>query len=446
MPTHAPDLLPTPPGGRGLPVLGETLEFIGGFTKFLESRRNRYGPIFVASLFGKPTVFMRGAEANRWIYAGEGKYLENEWTPAIAKLFATGSTAMLSGAEHKARRKLLAPHFRRTRMEDCIPAMVDITGTHLAQWATDAEHGPLTILPRMRALSLEIVANYVLGDISELGVSLAEFSREFNTWVAGMFVPFALAIPGGKFARALAARKRMLALLGELVGRRAAEQRRGPDLLSVMLDARDDHGEPLPHPVLVDELLQLLFAGNDTTVTASVNLMYHLCVHPEAAIRTQIEQDGLDDRGFCLTSIQAMTYLEAVIKESMRVVPFGGGFRVMLEERNFAGFRIPKGWRIAVGPHAVHFEDDYYRDPQRFDPQRWLDPHARPPFAYIPFGGGPRTCLGMHFALLQMHVVLALLLREYEWDLVPGQDLRFNELPLPNLRSGLIVDLRRRAR
>src|SRR5690606_41138126 len=110
----------------------------------------------------------------------------------------------------------------------------------------------------------------------------------------------------------------------------------------------------------------------------------------------------------------------------------------------YGGYRIPKGYRVAIGPRSVHFEDEYYPDPERFDPQRWLGADERPPFSYIPFGGGPRTCLGMHFALLQMHIVLASLLREFTWELLPEQDLRFTEVPMPNLRSGLIVDLRAR--
>jgi retinoid hydroxylase len=139
-----------------------------------------------------------------------------------------------------------------------------------------------------------------------------------------------------------------------------------------------------------------------------------------------------------------MTYLEAVITESMRVIPpIGGSFRVMIEDAEFGGFRIPRGWRVAIGPRSVHFDPELYPEPERFDPQRWLK-GERPPFTYIPFGGGPRTCLGMHFALLQMHIVLALLLREFVWELAADQDLSFTELPLPLPRSGLIVNLERR--
>lgn len=440
--------LPTPPGARGLPLLGETLDFIRAPNDFAKVRRDQYGPIFVTHLFGKPTVFMYGAEANRWIYAGEGKYLENEWLPAIRKLLGQDSLSLISGEEHKQRRKLLAPYFKRTSMGDCIPGMLAVAQKHLRRWATDAELGPLTVVPRMRSLAFEIAAVYVLGDVGDLGVGLDEFSREFNTWTAGMFAPVPVAIPGSKFARAMAARQRMFTILDDLVMRRDAGSRRGPDVLSVLLEIRDEAGEVLPRDTIVDELQLLLFAGHDTTVTATANAIYHLALHPEAAARARAEQDDLASASptgrFTLDQIRSMTYLEAVITESMRVIPpIGGSFRVMLEDAEFGGFRIPKGWRIAIGPRSVHFDPELYPEPERFDPQRWLA-GERPPFTYIPFGGGPRTCLGMHFALLQMHIVLALLLREFVWELAPDQDLSFTELPLPLPRSGLIVNLERR--
>lgn len=454
MQDHAPDThgprdasqpLPTPPGGRGLPLLGETLDFIRGPEGFMKTRRSKHGPIFVSPLFGKPTVFMRGPEANRWIYAGEGKYLENEWLPAIRKLLGATSLSLLGGEEHKARRKLLAPHFKRTGMGECIPAMLNVARKHLGRWATDAELGPITILPRMRSLAFEIAATYVLGDVGELGVPLDEFSREFNTWTAGMFSPVPLKIPGGSFAKAMVARKRMFTVLDDLVMRRDAENRRGPDVLSTLLEVRDERGEVLPRDTIVDELQLLLFAGHDTTVAGSSNVLYHLCMHPEVVSKAQAEQDGLEDRRFTLESVRAMSYLEAVIKESMRLIPpVGGAFRVMLEDAEFGGFRIPKGWRVAVGPRSVHFEEEFYPEAERFNPERWLGEGEQLPFTYIPFGGGPRTCLGMHFAMLEMQVVLAMLLREYEWDLVPGQDLSFKQIPLPVPRSGLLVELRQR--
>jgi cytochrome P450 len=437
--------LPTPPGAPGLPIIGDSFEFIRSPGAFVEARRAKYGPIFFADMLGKKTVFTTGAEANAWIYAGEGKYLENEWSPAVLALLGKDCLSLINGERHKQRRKLLAPHFRRVGMEACIPGLLTVARKHLRRWQTDAELGPVAMVPRIRAAAFEIAANYLLGDIGELGLSLDEFSRDFELLVSGMFVPVALALPGSKFAAAKAARERLMTALDDLVMRRDADSRRAPNVLSTLLDVQDEDGELLDRDTIVDELLLFLFAGHDTTVTSTSNVLYHLSQHPQVAARARAEQAALADARFTLESIRAMTYLDAVIKESMRLIPpIGGSFRVMTREAELEGYRIPAGWRIAVGPRSVHFDARYYPDPQRFEPDRWLSEDQRPPFSYIPFGGGPRACIGQHFALLEMHVMLALLLREFEWTLVPGQDLSFTEIPTPLPRGGLIFNLRRR--
>jgi cytochrome P450 len=437
--------LPTPPGTRGLPGLGGSFEFIRSPSAFVEARRSKYGPIFVAHMLGKNTVFTTGARANAWIYAGEGKYLENEWSPAVLALLGKDCLSLINGERHKQRRKLLAPHFRPAGMEACIPALQAVVRKHLRRWQTDAELGPVAMVPRIRAAAFEIAVNYLLGDVSELGLPLDELSRDFDLLVAGLFVPIALALPGSKFAAAKAARARLMTAIDDLVMRRDASSRRTPDMLSTLLDVQDERGEFLDRNTIVDELLLFLFAGHDTTVTSTSNVLYHLAQYPEVAARARAEQAALVDARFSLESIRAMSYLDAVIKESMRLIPpIGGSFRVMTREAELEGYRIPAGWRIAVGPRSVHFDAHYYPEPQRFDPDRWLSEKQRPTFSYIPFGGGPRVCIGQHFAQLEMHVLLALLLREFEWDLVPGQDLSFTEIPTPLPRGGLIVDLRRR--
>jgi cytochrome P450 len=440
--------LPSPPGARGLPIIGDSFEFIRSPSAFVEGRRAKYGPIFFADMLGKKTVFTTGAEANAWIYAGEGKYLENEWSPAVLALLGKDCLSLINGERHKQRRKLLAPHFRRVGMEACIPGLQTVARKHLRRWQTDAELGPVAMVPRIRAAAFEIAANYLLGDIGELGVPLDEFSRDFELLVSGMFVPVALALPGTKFAAAKAARQRLMTALDDLVMRRDADSRRAPNVLSTLLDVQDEHGERLDRDTIVDELLLFLFAGHDTTVTSTSNVLYHLSQHPQVAARARAEQAALGDARFTLESIRAMTYLDAVIKESMRLIPpnslIMGSFRVMTRDAELEGYHIPAGWRIAVGPRSVHFDARYYPDPQRFDPDRWLAEDQRPPFSYIPFGGGPRACIGQHFAQLEMHVMLALLLRELEWTLVPGQDLSFTEIPTPLPRGGLICNLRRR--
>lgn len=447
VPGQLGERLPAPPGSHGLPLLGETLEFLRSPHQFADTRIARFGKVYQSHILGKPTVFLIGAQANHWIFAGEGRYLENEWSPAVRKLLGASCLSLISGDAHKQRRKLLAPHFKRTSMAGAVAPMVAIAQAHLDRWARDAERGTLAVVPRMRAMVFEIAAVYLLGDTDDLGVGLEEFSRDFDTWVGGLFVAVPLALPFTRFGRAMQARRRLFGVLERLVAKREAEQRDDASVLSTLLRVRDEQGQPLPRATVVDEIQLLLFAGHDTTVTSTTNIIYHLAVHPDVQARARAEQDAMVDREYTLESLRAMPWLEAVIKESMRLIPpIGGAFRVMTEDAEYGGFCIPKGHRIAIGPRAAHREAEHWPDPDRFDPERFIrEADDRPPFAWIPFGGGPRICLGQHFAMLEMHVVLAMLLRDFEWSLTPGQDQSFVLIPLPRQRSGTLIELKRRA-
>src|SRR5881392_611638 len=121
-----PSRLPMPPGSRGLPIVGDSFAFMRSPSAFVEARHQKYGPIFVAHLLGKTTLFTTGAQANEWIHAGEGKYLESERTPAMLALLGKDCLALMEGERHEQRRKLLAPHFRRDRMADCIPGLHNV--------------------------------------------------------------------------------------------------------------------------------------------------------------------------------------------------------------------------------------------------------------------------------------------------------------------------------
>ncbi|MGB1016290.1 MAG: cytochrome P450, partial [Nannocystaceae bacterium] len=303
--------------------------------------------------------------------------------------------------------------------------------------------GESRAVPQFKAMAFEIAARYLFGDPKTLGLDLVTLSHDFDTWVAGMFSPFAVRVPGSKFSRAMAARKRLFDAIGQAVAVAARADRSGDDVMRTLLRVRDDNGDSFPHEVIVDELQLLMFAGHDTTVTSLTNLMFHLSQHQDVYTKVVAEQDGLAGQAMDAATVKRMAYLEQVINESMRVIPpIGGAFRRMTEDTEYGGFTIPKGWSVSVSPGGSHFDASVWTDPKRFDPERWSPDraeHKRAPLAFIPFGGGPRVCLGQHFAMLEMKVVLALLIQGYRWRLVRGQNLGYNAIPFPRPKSGLRV-------
>lgn len=439
------DRLPLPPGRRGWPLLGETLEFLRSPSEFVDRRRAEHGSLFSSRLLGMKMIYLLGAEANRWIFANEGELLRNRWSPAIRKLLGADCLAMLYGDAHRARRKVFAPHFRRAGMEAVVAPIEAATAEHLRRWA---EAGPTTAVPRLKGLAFEIAARYIFGSTDAL--DLDRLSKDFDHWVAGMFVAVPLPLPGTTFGRAMAGRRRMFAEIERLVEARASGPKSAtPGVIDTLLSMRDDDGKPLSTSSIVDEVQLLLFAGHDTTVTALTNVMLHLAQHPQVLARARAEQDAAAEGALTLAALRDMTVLDAVLRESMRVVPpIGGAFRELRKDAEYGGHRLPQGWTVTVAPRGAHTDPEVWSNPERFDPERWLPPrqeHKAHPFGFIAFGGGPRRCLGEHFAMIEMQVVLARLLRGYTWELADEQDLRLSALPFPRPRGGLRLTLRSRA-
>ena len=191
-------------------------------------------------------------------------------------------------------------------------------------------------------------------------------------------------------------------------------------------------------------MLTLLFAGHDTSSCALANFFLLVLQHPAVLSRLRAEQDEIGrEVPLRAAMLSQMPYLDQVIREVLRFIPpVGGGFRKIIAPCEFAGYQLSVGWNAFYQIAGPHRDSAIFKDPERFDPDRFAPERAEDRgqrFSYIPFGGGPRVCLGMEFARLEMAVMGALMIREFEWQLLPGQDLRIAPIPLPRPRSGLLV-------
>ncbi|MET0406120.1 MAG: cytochrome P450, partial [Cystobacter sp.] len=432
-PSPDPTNLPLPPGSRGLPLLGETLAFLRSSQRFTEERERQYGSVFRSHVLGSPAAFLIGPEAMQWIFAGEGKYLQNQWSSGVRRLLGARCLAMIEGAEHLERRRLLAPHFSYATMRGFVPAIESIATTHFERWA--AQPGDFTLWSSVRELAFEIALSLIFGQDT---VDVPFLMHHFQAWTAGLFVPVPVDLPWTKFGRALASKKAMISYLDQVVAERQSRAEQPPDLLGSLLQHREDGEPPLSRETIVDELQLLLFAGHDTTVTATSNLMLLLARHPEVLEKGRAAVAGLEGP-LTLEGLRGMPYLVQLLHEGMRLIPpIGGAFRVTTRDVAYKGYRIPKGWMVPVGIKAAH-GGEHWPEQERFDPERFSPGRAeqRKPGTFVPFGGGPRICLGQHFAMVEMSVMLALLLKHYTWELVPGQDLEYTQIPFPRPRSGI---------
>ncbi|WP_246275743.1 cytochrome P450, partial [Brasilonema bromeliae] len=248
------------------------------------------------------------------------------------------------------------------------------------------------------------------------------------------------------------AREQLLAKIDEMINQRQQHPSSNEDVLKILLQAQDEEGNRLSLEEVKDNVLGMLVAGHETLTSALTSLCLLLAQHPQVlqAARAEQEQLGLT-QPLTQESLKQMTYLEQVLKEVLRIAPpvVRSGSRKVLESCEFGGYLIPQSWDVFYQIQETHQDQNVYAQRERFDPERFAPERVenkQKVFSYIPFGGGIRECLGKEFARLEMKVFAALLIREYQWELLPGQNLERVVLPFSRPHDGLKVKFWRHKR
>jgi retinoid hydroxylase len=433
---------PLLPGNLGLPLIGETIDF---FTdrQFARKRHDRYGPVFKTSILGQPTIFLQGAEGNRFILSHENEYFRISWPPSVKALLGQLSLALQTGHEHTSRRKLLAQAFQPRALSGYVEAMQVITDRYCDRWL---QMGQLTWYPEIRNYTLDVACKLFIG--LDHGAE-TPLGHDYETWSAGLFsIPVNL--PFTPFGKAFQSRTQLLAAIETLIRSRQAQPQLSPttDALDLMLTAEDDDGQQLSIDELKDQVLVLLFAGHETLTSGIASLCLLLAQNPAVLAQARAEQAPFQSSPLTFETLKQMPYLDQILKEVLRVVPpVGGGFREVIQTCEYEGYTIPQGWQALYQINNTHQDPAIYADPDRFDPDRFSPDRAEDklkPFGHVPFGGGLRECIGKEFARLEMKLFAARLLRDFDWQLLPNQDLSFVVIPTPKPRDGLKVKFQRR--
>jgi len=433
--------LPTPKGTNGLPFVGDLPEFLMNPVRFGDRRRAKFGDVYYFNLLGARTIGVGGSADHQWVFTGENKYLKNRWTATIRALLGSRGISIIEGEEHRARRAMHAPHFSYDAMAEFTPVINRIVARTFSEWATGGE---IEVVDAMRHLTFEIITAFVFGEMEV--VERETLAREFEVWVAGMF-SLAINVPFMPFGKALNAKRRMFEILGKVIAARKRSGESGAGVLGTLLRIRDAQGNPLDDEVIMHDIQALLFAGHETTITANTYLIMFLAQNPAVLARARDEQNSLPDEALLDPArLKRMSYADCVINETLRYYPpVGGMFRVMTQDTEYKGYRIPAGYVIAIAPASTHHDPAIWTDPAKFEPERFeRGEHKKQPFTFIPFGGGPRLCLGQNFAMTEMRIILAQLVRNYNWEVLPDQDLTPRMFPSPTPKKGMKIRFAKR--
>lgn len=431
--TSSPTL---PPGSLSL---RETLNF---FVEpgFAQTRHQKYGPVFKTRLFGSPTIYMKGAEANRFVLSHENQYVAVNLPPSTKALLGPLSLSLQAGSEHANRRKLLAQAFMPRALSGYIVAMEAITQRYIQQWI---HQETITWYPEIRNYTLDVACKLLVG--LDQG-SQTRLGEAFETWCAGLF-SLPLPLPWTRFGRAKRCRHQLLQEIEMIIRRRSQAEDLGDDALGLLLQAEDEQGDRLSIEELKDQILLLLFAGHETLTSAIASFCRLVVQHPEVLAKLQREQETLGNPPLTLESLKRMSYLDQVLKEVLRFTPpVGGGFRTVLQTCEFNGYTLPQGWNIIYSITSTHEDETLYNYPDQFDPDRFSPERVseQQKYGYVPYGGGIRECLGKEFARLEMKIFACHLLQHCNWQLLPDQDLTLETIPTPRPRDGLKVRIEKR--
>ena len=438
-----------PPGPFSWPIVGQLPAFRKDPLAFLESLTAKYGDLVFLRFASQNVYFLNDPKLIEQVLVTENQNFTKSRVLQRARTFLGDGLLTSEGQNHLRQRRLVQPAFHRERLMGYATDMVAIGDRFRMGW----QHGSaLDIDKEMMRLTLAIVGKTLFSADVE---SEARHVGEAMETLLGMFkfvmLPFSdilekLPLPVmKKFHRAQAS---LDSIIYGMIRERRAEGRDHGDLLSMLLDARDEEGDGggMTDQQVRDEALTLFIAGHETTANALAWTWYLLSLHPavEARMHQDIDQ-ALECRLPGFNDLPKLSYVEHVVAESMRLYPPAWVIgRQAREQFKLREYTVPAKSIVLMSPYVMQRSKEYWSDPLTFNPDRWAVANDRPKFAYFPFGGGPRLCIGERFAWMESVLMITAIAQKWRLRLVPGNTVE--PKPLITLRPKNGIKMRVEAR
>jgi cytochrome P450 len=414
-----------PPGPKGHLLVGVLPEFRNDPAGFLEEMARQYGDVVYIPLGRQHIYCISHPDAIRGVLVTDQNKFKKSRMLERARVLLGDGLLTSEGDHHRRQRRLVQPAFHRDRLAGYGAVMVERAALVRDQWNPGQS---FDVLQEMMRLTLAIVAKTLFStevdsEADEIGLALTEVFSLFEI----ILLPFSeilekLPLPAvRRFKRA---RQRLDETIYRLIAERRANPRDTGDLLSMLLLASDEEGSGgMSDEQVRDEALTLFLAGHETTADALTWTWYLLSQNPQAEAAFHAELDRvLGGRLPSFEDLPQLRYTESVFAEALRLYPPAWGIgRRALEDYPVGGFLIPARSVVLMSPYVVHRDPRWFPDPLAFRPERWLaEDSSRPKFAYFPFGGGARVCIGERFAWMEGTLLLAAIGQRWRLRLEPG--------------------------
>jgi len=351
------------------------------------------------------------------------------------------------GEAWRTQRRLIQKGFDRRQLDALSLIMQDSLSDSMAEFEKQIESGPVDIYPHLMKMTFAMVARSLFGArlkgedidlVSDTICTVQEFivrqtlQPYLNPWFA----------VSGELRRHEEMRARADGVLMAYIQRRRGQEP-GTDLLQTLMDARYSDGEGMSDELVLSESMQLLVAGHETSSNGLSWLLYLLSTHPECLERVRQEfYSVLGDAPLGHADLPRLEFTTQVIQEGLRLYPpFWMIDRLAVADDRVGDVEIPAGSTVIVHVYGAHHAPRYWENPESFDPERFVkgSEKLRTPFTYLPFGGGPRVCIGNHYAMLQMLMILSELLRKYDFELAPGQTIEARPMVILRPKHGILM-------
>jgi cytochrome P450 len=437
-----------PPGPKAHLLINNLLEFDRDPLNFLLRSTRQYGDLVFFGAFGLGFhLFNHPDLIEHVLVTNNRNFIKDKGLRirSLRKIFGNG--LLTSEGEFWIRQRRLAqPAFHRERIAAYGEVMVESTERMINNWRPGERRD---IHQDMMHLTLEIVVKTLFGartlfEKQDVTDAIEVISRYFSSQTVYLFPFNFLPTPGQvRLERVI---KKLDGIIQRIIRERRESGDEHDDLLSMLLQAQDDDGSRMTDRQLRDEVMTLFLAGHETTALSLSWTWYLLAQHPEIERKLVAElKETLNGRSARVADLLRLHYLEMVVKEAMRLYPPAWIIgREALQGFEINGYFIPGGAQVSMSPWLMHRDQRYFDQPEEFRPERWASEQIKqlPKYAYFPFGGGPRLCIGNSFAMMEAKLILATIAQKFHLDLVPDQAVT----PLPSItlrpRNGIKVIVR----
>ena len=418
---------------------------------FLTEAGRRHGDVVGFRIGPIRAVLVRHPEAIKHVLVDNNhNYDKRTRGYEVLRQFLGNGLLTSEGDFWRRQRRIAQPAFHRKRIEGFAEVMLADTQDMLGRWEHIAGLGEtVDVAHEMMSLTLRIVGKTLLStDVQSRADQVGKLVTILNEWAdraLDSLLPVGFPTPGT--LRAREASRKLDRLIGEIIARRRAGEHR-EDLLGMLMEAKDvETGESMTDKQLRDEVTTMFLAGHETTANTLAWTFYLLSMHPEVERRVRAELDAtLGGSPPRLEDLPRLPYLMQVLKESMRLYPPAWMIdRHAIADDEILGYHLRKDTLVLVSPYLAHRHPGFWPNPEGFDPERFTPANeaARPRYAYFPFGGGPRQCIGNAFAMMEAQLIVATVLQRFRPWLVPGHRVVPETLITLRPRYGLRMGLQR---